>query len=685
MMTDHELEGRIRTAMEHAAPDKLEHILSSCGTQKGTVISMSGNDFNKKKKRWTLPLAAAAALVLICGSAFGFQSWQTSHTVDSIVMLDVNPSLSLTVNTQEKVLSVDALNEDAQIVLGDMDLKGTDLDVAVNALIGSMLRNGYLSDLQNSILVTVENDDAARSAQLQDRIASTIDAVFAGGSLDGAVLSQSVSTSDEQLTQLASDYGISLGKAALIQSIVTQDPTLTFASLAPLSVNEISLIASSRGLSSDTVTQTGTASVKAYIGEDAAKTAAFTHAGVSSNEVSFLKIEFDSDNGVIVYELEFYVNNVEYDYDINALTGEVVKYSREDHGVSSVGTSSGTYIGESAAKAAALAHAGVSESSTTYLNCWISYDDGRAEYYEVEFMVGQTRYEYEISLTTGAVIKSEQETFSKAPSSSSSSGTSSSSTSSITEAEAKAAAFAHAGVSESAASSVKVKLDYDDGWAVYDVEFRVDATEYEYEILASNGTILKSERDIDDDYIAASSAAGTSTYIGESAAKSAAFTHAGVAESAASAVKVKLDYDDGQAVYDVEFRVGATEYEYELLASDGTILKSERDTDDDYVAPSTSTNTNTNTSTSNTTNNTTTNTNTGTGSTTYIGESAAKTAAFTHAGVSSSDVYGLEIKLDYDDGKAVYELEFQAGQMEYEYEIDAITGSVLKYEQDRDD
>ena len=69
-----------------------------------------------------------------------------------------------------------------------MDLTGTDLDVAVNALIGSMLQNGYLSDIQNAILVSVENQDAAKSAQLQQHLTDTINSVFQGGSLEGAVL-----------------------------------------------------------------------------------------------------------------------------------------------------------------------------------------------------------------------------------------------------------------------------------------------------------------------------------------------------------------------------------------------------------------------------------------------------------------------------------------------------------------
>ena len=399
---------------------------------------------------------------------------------------------------EDRVLRVNALNEDGRIVLGDMNFSGSSLDVTVNALIGSMLQNGYLSDLQNAILVSVENQDAARSAQLQQHLTDTINSVFQGGSLEGAVLSQTV-TESADLNALAQQYGISVGKAALIQEIIAQDSTLTFASLAPLSVNEIALITESRHLTSQTVTQTGTASTKAYITAEEAKNAALSHAGISESDVAQLEIEFDSEDGLMVYEVEFYAGGSEYDYDIDARTGEVVKSSREGGG--SAGTSGGTasgssgsYIGEAAATAAALQHAGVRQADTTYLRCWVEHDDGRAECYEVEFLAGSTEYQYEIDLYTGAVLKSERETYGT-----SGGGTASGSSGSyIGEAAARSAALSHAGVSEIDASRIQVELDRDDGRTLYEVEFHVGRTEYSYEIDAASGAILKAEQEIDD-------------------------------------------------------------------------------------------------------------------------------------------------------------------------------------------
>ena len=373
-----------------------------------------------------------------------------------------------------------------------MDLAGSKLDVAVNALIGSMLTNGYLDDLRNSILVSVTDGDAGRAAALQQSVAGMIESALGTGGLEGAVISQTV-TPDAQLSSLAASYNITEGKAQLISKLVEADPTLTVESLAGLSVNDIALIASSRGVTDSGVTQSGTASAGAYIGADAALKAACEHAGLDASSLSAKKIEFDSEHGRMVYEIDLYTTTAEYEYDIDALTGEVVKAERENYPTGSFpGTAApgGSYIGEAAAKQAALSHAGVSDAVWT--KAQFDRSDGRY-IYELEFIADNTEFDYEIDALSGTVIKAERESFHG-----SHSGGQDTSGSLIGEAVAKSAALSHAGVSEADASRIRVELDRDDGYTYYEVEFRVSWTEYEYEIDAYSGSILKAERDIDD-------------------------------------------------------------------------------------------------------------------------------------------------------------------------------------------
>ena len=183
----------------------------------------------------------AAAFVLLAGCAVGYGAYRQNYAVDTTVSLDVNPSVEIQVNRKDQVLEVTPLNEDGKRVIGDMDFSGSDLDVTVNALIGSMLQNGYLSELANSILISVDNDDAQRGAELQEQLTQEVNNLLQTNSFSGAVLSQTVSD-DNTLRAQAEQYGITLGKAQLIQQIAAENSRYTFADLVPLSINELNLL-----------------------------------------------------------------------------------------------------------------------------------------------------------------------------------------------------------------------------------------------------------------------------------------------------------------------------------------------------------------------------------------------------------------------------------------------------------
>lgn len=523
-MTEQELNSKIKGAFTHATPDVLDAIRSQCDAQKGTVILM--NQPKKKKNTWARFAAVAAALVLVLGLGAGIGTYQSGNAVASTVSLDINPSIEIKVNKDEKVLDVIPRNEDAQIVIGDMNFKDSGLDVTINAIIGSMLRNGYLNELANSILVSVDDEDAARGKALEEKLAGEIDALLHTGAFDGSVLSQTI-TADTELETLANQYGITTGKARLIQQIVTQNTRYTFEDLVPLSINELNLISESGSLHLDEVTATGTASDKAYVGRSGAKELALTHAGIAEADVQRWECELDFDDGRMIYELEFYTADGKYEYDINALTGDILKHEHNIRNTGSVtappttpNAPAASYLTADQAKAAALAHAGVAEADAYGWEVEFDEDDGRY-LYEIEFHAGSYEYHYDISAIDGSVVKYERDLEglfdndwdgvyddlddivddvfdndrNDVPPTT---PTSSPSASYISADDAKAAALAHAGVNQADAYGWEVEFDRDDGRMVYEIEFRSGRYEYSYEISAVDGSVLKSDKDWDD-------------------------------------------------------------------------------------------------------------------------------------------------------------------------------------------
>lgn len=147
-------------------------------------------------------------------------------------------------------------------------------------------------------------------------------------------------------------------------------------------------------------------------------------------------------------------------------------------------------------------------------------------------------------------------------------------------------------------------------------------------------------------------------------------------------LKAKQDYDDGVTYYDFTVVTDNEKYEIEVDANDGTILKKERDkdyvsnTNEGTVTPidNGNTATNTNDNTNNTTSNQTTTNN-------IISNEEAQNIALNKTGGG----YLVKCELDHDDNMMVYEIEVKNGNYEYDIDINASNGEILKYEQDYDD
>ncbi len=421
------MENKIKNAFEHATPDVFDTIANDIRNSEGKVVLMT----KKKNNWWKKGLAIAAAFAVVITGLYVLNDTKNQTASDDItvVSLDVNPSVEIRVQKDNVVKEVVALNEDGKKIVDDMDFAGSKLDVALNALVGSMVKNGYLSELSNSILVSVDGADDARNAELQEWVSAEIAEILGGNDVDSAVLSQTVAENDE-LKKLAETYGISLGKAQLITEIAEKNTRYTVADLAGLTINELNLLSEGKGQHVDHVTASGTASSKAYIGADEAKTIALKHAGVEENDARGLEVDLEMEVGVMIYEIDFETQEYEFEYAIDATTGKVLHNHKDprdyddiydddyhddvhhDNGVTTQTPTTTTPatgdIGREEAKNIALNHAGVKESNARDLEVERDQELG-VTVYEVSFEAGGYEYDYEINAETGKILKSEKE------------------------------------------------------------------------------------------------------------------------------------------------------------------------------------------------------------------------------------------------------------------------------------
>ena len=324
------------------------------------------------------------------------------------------------------------------------------------------------------------------------------------------------------------------------------------------------------------------------------------------------------------------------------------------------------YIGADAAKKQILAEVGLDESQVKINSVDMATRNGM-DYYQVEFSDenGNT-YRYDIEALTGKVIES---------------GSSDTAGNAADGTVAETTAAAAEAVKETTSAAAETGKETTSAVT----EAAKETTAAAVRTLAASGTTAAAKK----------ADTGSSSKLTAEEAKAKALAHAGLSASEVTFTKSKLDWENGKQVYDVEFYGSdGMEYDYEIDAYSGAVISADKDLE---VRPAQS---GTGSAGNNTSGRETAGTQAaqqqtaqqqtvqqptppaaGAGSTKLTVEEA-KAKALAHAGLSASQtITFMKAELDWDDGKQIYDVEFYGSDgTEYDYEIDASTGAVIKYD-----
>lgn len=231
-----EIEQHLKSGFEDMTPNCAEEIWNSpVEKADGGEWYLDGVPVKKNKKYINITvLSMIAACFVLCSAVYLYRNLYVQTTV----YLDVNPSVELQTNTREKVVKAVAHNKDGEKILADMELRNTDVDVALNAILGSMVKQGYLSEAKDMILLSVEGDNQEKADAMCVRLEKEVDDCLQSLIGTGKVYTQSVQ-SDSRTMEKAKEYKISPGKVIFIQKILEENPQLDFATLSEMSMSEL--------------------------------------------------------------------------------------------------------------------------------------------------------------------------------------------------------------------------------------------------------------------------------------------------------------------------------------------------------------------------------------------------------------------------------------------------------------
>lgn len=361
--------------------DVLDSVLADC--ESGGAFIMAEKTKRRPSLRYLVGIAAALAVVVCAAAAIGISNRgltakpiSSKGDINATICLDVNPSVEIAVDKSETVVDVTADNKDGESIINGKDFKGDSLSDTVETLVNRMVDEDYISNLKNSVLVSVASENGEFGKQLEKKMSDSIFELLGSKNIEGAVLSQTITQADDELVRLAKMYNISIGKALMIKDIIEAEPHYTFESLASLSVNDLCLTRQTVGMENGRISINGK-SKSHYITVEKAVEAALE--GESRQDVSDVNVMLEDWQGgeaPVRYHVTYTAADGELkSYYINPVSGEII--SRDGGAISG----EGGYPTVTAEEAKQLAVNyicnldGVSEDDIAVADCVITYDE----------------------------------------------------------------------------------------------------------------------------------------------------------------------------------------------------------------------------------------------------------------------------------------------------------------------
>ncbi|MZQ99363.1 MAG: hypothetical protein GT601_16985 [Acidaminobacter sp.] len=197
-----------------------------------------------------LALLSAAAVFL-----FAFINWQmNTRWVDSMVYLDVNPSLQIETNRRDQVIRLSGLDEVSNALIADLDYKGKDLEVVAAELLDRLVLGDYVSSSEPAILLSVYNEDPEKRDRQLSELDQAIHAYLQSLEIQPIVLTQPLDPT-QTLTDYAEANQISVSKMTLIRNMILLDPELKAEDLAKLTLEQLIQVSSKVKLDLDKIIQ----------------------------------------------------------------------------------------------------------------------------------------------------------------------------------------------------------------------------------------------------------------------------------------------------------------------------------------------------------------------------------------------------------------------------------------------
>lgn len=517
-----------------------------------------------KKRYFVLPIIILAIAIM------GVVATQPANSLT----MDVNPSIEIVTNRLDRVVEINPLNDDARELLKSFNPKDKNLERTVNDLVDLMILTGHIRGGEdNFVMITVADNSV--DGRLVNKVNRAIQAMLENKQIEATVLNQAIASSDRGVNQT----GVQLAA----QRIQQLDGGLTAEEIESMTVKELIQYSNEQGIAIESLFRVAIGDVnQSAVGRDIISRQEAERIALDRINGEVIKLELDDlHDSDPEYEIKILADGVIYEIEIDAYTGRIKEYEREDKANLTSGKGKRNIISKEQAANIAL---GLVDGEIVKLE--LGEDDGNPEY-EIKVIKDGIKYEIEIDARTGNVKEFEQEDGKNVTSAKGNKNI-------ISKEQASNIALGLVN-----GEIVKLKLDDDDDDPEYEIKIRKDGIIYEIELDARTGEVKEFEIDDDDKSVSVQGKQSNSkpqqtsqpsqtprpTQTPSSDSKQTSRERISPDQAKAIALGLtgggritEFELDDDE--YEIEIESNGKEYEIEIDAYTGKVLDFEVEDDD---------------------------------------------------------------------------------------------------------
>lgn len=330
-MNERQILDSIKRSVDQAPIDILDKIKQQPRTKMLRHDDITRQDTNKLSFKKLMSYASIAAVFLFM--LFGWQ--YMTQMPYSHVYLDVNPSIEIVTNRQDKVINLKADNMDGQRLVQDLEYKGKTVYQVTEEILDRMMREDYINRDQEFLLLSVYNKNQDKAEEQKRNLDQKIHEHLQAKELQPIVLAQKLDNTST-IEKYAKEYGISVSKMTFIRNMIILNPELETKALVNLSIGELVRLSQGMGLKLDKIIDSDdlekvepllpeqeTEKTGEIISSDQARS-------IALSAVKGTITDFDFDEDDLEYEVEIEAGELEYEIIIDAKTGAILKVEVDD-------------------------------------------------------------------------------------------------------------------------------------------------------------------------------------------------------------------------------------------------------------------------------------------------------------------------------------------------------------------